>query len=171
MKSELARTLADVPEYRHVQCYGLHGTYDDGLAWLGKPEHAGKPKTILSMGSSIGNFTRNEAAGFVRQFAAALGPEDNLLFGVDACQDTKKVHQAYNDSHGYGALIVSCCASLIPVPASHMSSQLMASNMPTSFSVMRRSIRAIGKPLVNTTSKAADTEPLSRRKMISLLKV
>lgn len=101
MKSELERTLADVPEYQHVKCHGLLGTYDDGLAWLRKPENAGKPKTILSMGSSIGNFPRDEAVGFVKQFADVLGPNDSLLFGIDACQKAKKVHLAYNDSEGY----------------------------------------------------------------------
>jgi len=52
MKSELERTLADVPLYKHVKCFGLHGTYDDGLDWLQREEHAAKPKAILSLGSS-----------------------------------------------------------------------------------------------------------------------
>lgn len=41
---ELRRTLEQVPSFEHVRCHGLHGTYDDGLAWLKKPENKVKPK-------------------------------------------------------------------------------------------------------------------------------
>lgn len=102
MRSELERTLAAVPKgtFKHVQCFGLHGTYDDGLEWLQRPENAGRPKVVLSLGSSIGNFTRGEAVGFVKQFADILSPADRLLIGVDACQEPEKVYHAYNDSEG-----------------------------------------------------------------------
>jgi uncharacterized SAM-dependent methyltransferase len=52
--TELERTLEDVPRFRHVRCHGLHGTYDDGLAWLKASRNASRPKCILSLGSSIG---------------------------------------------------------------------------------------------------------------------
>lgn len=102
MQSELERTLAAVPEgtFQHVKCFGLLGTYDDGLDWLKRKDNANRPKTILSMGSSIGNFPRDEAAQFVKQFADILGPSDSLVFGVDACQDPAKVYRAYNDDQG-----------------------------------------------------------------------
>lgn len=99
---ELERTLADVPEgtFKHIKCFGLLGTYDDGLAWMKRPENSPRPKTILSMGSSIGNFPRKEAVGFVKQFADVLEPRDSLILGVDACQDPDTVYKAYNDSKG-----------------------------------------------------------------------
>ncbi|SMQ54371.1 unnamed protein product [Zymoseptoria tritici ST99CH_3D7] len=102
MHSELVRTLAAVPKgaFKHVQCFGLHGTYDDGLEWLKKPENAEKPKAILSMGSSIGNFNREEAVGFLAQFAGILQPNDTLIIGIDACQEPDKVYHAYNDRDG-----------------------------------------------------------------------
>jgi uncharacterized SAM-dependent methyltransferase len=53
-RTELARTLAQVPAYRHVRCRGLLGTYDDGREWLRKPENVVRRKCILSLGSSIG---------------------------------------------------------------------------------------------------------------------
>ena len=85
MQAELDRTLALVPEgtFRHVKCAGLWGTYDDGLEWLKRPENVAKPKAILSMGSSIGNFTPGDAADFVAQFAAELGHHDLLLIALD----------------------------------------------------------------------------------------
>ena len=52
-RSELERTLAQIPKYEQVKCLGLWGTYDDGLAWLLKSENASKPKTIMSMGLFI----------------------------------------------------------------------------------------------------------------------
>lgn len=99
---ELERTLAAIPKgsYTHVQCFGLHGTYDDGLEWLKKAEMNMRPKTILSLGSSIGNFSRSDAASFLKGFADILGPEDQMFIGVDACKDPSKVYHAYNDREG-----------------------------------------------------------------------
>ncbi|KAF2771460.1 hypothetical protein EJ03DRAFT_342216 [Teratosphaeria nubilosa] len=100
MESELERTLAEVPSYEHVKCSGLHGTYDDGLAWLQRHENAVNPKVIMSIGSSIGNFTRSDAAKFLKRFAQALNPGDAFLIGLDACQEPGSVYRAYNDREG-----------------------------------------------------------------------
>ncbi|KAI9836651.1 MAG: hypothetical protein M1819_001285 [Sarea resinae] len=99
--SELKRTLAKVPRtYKHVKCFGLLGTYEDGLEWLKKPENVNRPKSILSLGSSIGNFPRDEAAKFLCGFAQVLKEGDSILLGLDACTDGSKVQHAYNDREG-----------------------------------------------------------------------
>ncbi|KAK7538111.1 histidine-specific methyltransferase [Phyllosticta citribraziliensis] len=100
--AELQRTLAEVPSqsFKHVKCFGLHATYDDGLEWLKRPEIASRPKTVLWMGSSIGNFKREECPGFLRSVAGSLQEGDTLLIGIDSCLEPKKVHRAYNDSEG-----------------------------------------------------------------------
>ncbi|KAK8191914.1 C-type lectin protein [Phyllosticta capitalensis] len=100
--SELQRTLAEVPSqsFKHVKCFGLHATYEDGLEWLKKPEIASRPKTVLWMGSSMGNFKREEAPGFLRAVRGSLQEGDTLLIGIDSCLDAKRVHRAYNDSEG-----------------------------------------------------------------------
>ena len=54
----------------------------------------------MSMGSSIGNFGRQEAAEFLKGFASILGPEDFMMVGVDGCLDKIKVFAAYNDREG-----------------------------------------------------------------------
>ena len=100
MESELQRTLADVPNYKHVRCFGLLGTYDDGFDWLKRPEIKDTPKLVLSLGSSIGNFNRSDAAEFVRAIASTLEPHDRLLIALDGCQDGEKVYHAYNDREG-----------------------------------------------------------------------
>jgi uncharacterized SAM-dependent methyltransferase len=63
MESELERTLAAVPEgaFKHVKCFGLLGTYDDGLEWLKQKKNASRPKIIVSLGSSIGNVSLSKA--------------------------------------------------------------------------------------------------------------
>ena len=54
----------------------------------------------MSLGSSIGNFNRTEAAAFLKGFTGVLGPQDVMLVGIDGCQDEEKVYHAYNDRVG-----------------------------------------------------------------------
>ena len=100
--SELERTLSKIPTgtYTHVKCFGLHGTYDDGLVWIRSADRHTKPKCILFLGSSIGNFPRSEAANFLKQFTQVLQPKDSIIIGVDSCKDSDKVYRAYNDVGG-----------------------------------------------------------------------
>ncbi len=99
---ELQRTLSAVPKgtFKHVQCHGLLGTYDDGLVWLQTPENQQRQKCVMWLGSSIGNFTRPQAADFLKSFSKVLREQDTMLIGVDACQDKDKVYHAYNDKQG-----------------------------------------------------------------------
>lgn len=80
--------------YRYVQCFGLLGTYDDGLAWL---ETMQDQKCILWLGSSVGNLTRMEAAEFLRGFSKRLRGRDSMIIGIDACQDANRIFRAYNN--------------------------------------------------------------------------
>ncbi|KKA16396.1 N-methyltransferase [Rasamsonia emersonii CBS 393.64] len=99
---ELNRTFAAIsPQtYQHVRFHGLHGTYDDALSWLQNPDNRKQPTCVLSMGSSLGNFRRPEAAEFLGRFARLLGSSDSVIVGLDACKDRDKVYRAYNDSKG-----------------------------------------------------------------------
>ena len=100
--SELQRTLAALPlgTFKYVRCHGLLGTYEDGLEWLKEAENIHRSKCVMSLGSSIGNFNREEAAKFLNGFASALGPQDIMMVGLDGCQDKDKVYHAYNDREG-----------------------------------------------------------------------
>ncbi|KAJ2895383.1 uncharacterized protein MKZ38_006614 [Zalerion maritima] len=99
-RKELERTLAHVPAFKYVRCHGLHGTYDDGREWLKSTANLTRQKCLLNLGSSIGNFERDEAASFLRSLADVLRPTDLMLIGLDACQDPGKVYHAYNDREG-----------------------------------------------------------------------
>ncbi|KAK2616840.1 Ergothioneine biosynthesis protein 1 [Conoideocrella luteorostrata] len=91
-KKELERTLSHVPDFKYVSCHGLLGTYDDGVTWLKQPVNMDRPKCILHLGSSIGNFHRDEAAEFLQSYADVLKPDDSMIVGLDS--------HAYNDSKG-----------------------------------------------------------------------
>ena len=101
-RTELERTFSELPkdQYKHVHCRGLLGTYDDGLQWLKKPGDRSKPLWILNLGSSLGNFDRDEAAIFLGDFANNMGPRDHMIVGLDACQNENRVFHAYNDKIG-----------------------------------------------------------------------
>lgn len=54
-------------------------------------------------GSTIGNFTRDQAGGFLRTVAGDLGAGSGLLIGVDLRKDEAILHAAYNDAAGVTA--------------------------------------------------------------------
>lgn len=99
---ELHRTFAEVEtsKFKHVKFNGFHGTYDDGLAWLSEPNHNDRVNCVLSLGSSIGNFTRSEAAQFLHSFSRTLRPADLVIIGIDGTTDKERIFHAYNDSKG-----------------------------------------------------------------------
>ena len=75
-----------------------------------------KPKAVLSLGSSLGNFTRDEAAGFIQHVFSALDDNDKLFIVLDGCQDAEKVYHAYNDCEGFvphDALFDSRCMLMV----------------------------------------------------------
>ncbi|MGB0632307.1 MAG: L-histidine N(alpha)-methyltransferase [Alphaproteobacteria bacterium] len=54
-------------------------------------------------GSTIGNFTEDEAEAFLARLHGILGPGSGLLIGVDLKKDTDVLHAAYNDAEGVTA--------------------------------------------------------------------
>jgi EasF-like predicted methyltransferase len=111
-RPELERTLTDISpsSFRYVKCYGLLGTYDDGLRWLQKRPIATRPKCILSLGSTIGSSSVLLAAQFLRGFVEAVkssAEKTMFVVGVDGCQDGDKVWHAYNDSEGRNSRFIS----------------------------------------------------------------
>ncbi|KAI1265542.1 C-type lectin protein [Xylariaceae sp. FL1019] len=94
---ELSRTLQLLPAFKHVRCHGLLGTYDDGREWLKSPAVSAKRKCVVHMGASIvGNFSRSEAACFLRGFMDVLQSRDSFLIGVDSCTNPSKVYFILN---------------------------------------------------------------------------
>ena len=100
-RSELRRSLSMIPPgtFKNVRCHGLLGTYDDAKSWL-QHNQTQRPKCVLSLGSSIGNFTKLEAASFIAGFANSLDNKSTFLLGLDASKSHDKVYRAYNDGSG-----------------------------------------------------------------------
>jgi L-histidine Nalpha-methyltransferase len=57
-------------------------------------------KIIVFLGSSIGNFERNEAETFLKVLADKMNTKDSLLVGFDLHKNVKILNAAYNDSAG-----------------------------------------------------------------------
>ena len=68
------------------------------------PENRDSSRTVAFFpGSTIGNFTQDEAKGFLSRLKDILGPDSGLLIGVDLKKDADVLHAAYNDSDGVTA--------------------------------------------------------------------
>lgn len=63
-------------------------------------DEKGKSKLILFLGSNIGNFSKQEAIGFLRLMRESLNAGDYALIGVDLKKDPKVILRAYNDEQG-----------------------------------------------------------------------
>ena len=63
----------------------------------------GEPALILFLGSTIGNFTQNEAERFLRDVRSRVRPGDSLLLGADLVKDRARLIAAYDDALGITA--------------------------------------------------------------------
>lgn len=87
--------------YRHVAIHALHADF------TGRPEVVRtlplEKKALAFFGSSLGNFTREESAEFLRRMAAIMGPEDVFLLGIDLKKSPEILIPAYDDAQGVTA--------------------------------------------------------------------
>jgi dimethylhistidine N-methyltransferase len=66
-------------------------------------EGPGERRLVLYIGSSIGNFELEEAAGLLARVREALRPGDSLLLGVDLVKSVPTLLAAYDDAAGVTA--------------------------------------------------------------------
>jgi len=66
-------------------------------------KNPGLRKVGFFPGSSIGNFTPEEAQHFLQNVARQLQPGDGFIVGVDLKKDPEILHAAYNDAKGVTA--------------------------------------------------------------------
>ncbi len=57
-------------------------------------------KSLLFLGSNIGNFAPADRAAFLAQLAAPLGAADRLLVGFDRQKNPRRIRAAYDDAQG-----------------------------------------------------------------------
>lgn len=82
----------------------VHGVCADYTRPFELPEIAARGNHFgFFPGSTIGNFSRPEAANFLRKAGATLGSGAGMVVGVDLKKDPTILHAAYNDAKGVTA--------------------------------------------------------------------
>ncbi|KAL1919392.1 uncharacterized protein VTP21DRAFT_2085 [Calcarisporiella thermophila] len=100
MQQELEKSLASLGSFSNIRLVGLLGTYEDGIAYCSKlpPEQS---KIVMWIGSSIGNYNREDGAAFLRSYRdRVMNAGDMVLLGVDRRNDPELISVAYNDPRG-----------------------------------------------------------------------
>lgn len=75
--------------------------YTNGLGF--EPARDGERRLVLYIGSSIGNFEPEEAAGLLRRLRTRLRSGDAVLLGVDLTKERQVLLEAYDDAAGVTA--------------------------------------------------------------------
>ncbi len=95
-----ARELGDI---ECMSIVGFESEYLDGLREVAARRRDGQNLLVLFLGSTIGNFDRPAAAGFLRKMRRILQPGDSLLLGTDLEKPVPQLLAAYDDSLGVTA--------------------------------------------------------------------
>jgi L-histidine N-alpha-methyltransferase len=99
----LARCRLELSGVKGVRVSALPLPYLDGLRRVTSTRRGGSPLVVLFLGSTIGNFQRDEAVGFLREVRALLRGDDLLLLGADLQRDPAALIAAYDDAAGVTA--------------------------------------------------------------------
>ncbi len=86
-----------------VSVRGFEAEYLDGLGRAAARRSANKRLLVLFLGSSIGNFNRNEDCEFMAKIRSLLRVGDALLLGTDLVKPISQVLPAYDDPAGVTA--------------------------------------------------------------------
>jgi dimethylhistidine N-methyltransferase len=95
-----AEQFAD--RYEEMEILAVCADYTQPLR-LPRPHRPSSRTVAFFPGSTIGNFTNDEAERFLGRVAALVGPGGGLLIGIDRQKDPKIIEAAYNDSVGVTA--------------------------------------------------------------------
>jgi L-histidine Nalpha-methyltransferase len=94
---EEAAKVAD--EYPGIEVHGVVGDFERHLRRL----PSGRRRLFAFLGSSIGNLTGEQRAGFLSVLHGLLGPGESLLLGADLVKDPRRLQAAYDDRAGVTA--------------------------------------------------------------------
>ncbi|HKI77870.1 MAG TPA: L-histidine N(alpha)-methyltransferase [Ignavibacteriaceae bacterium] len=89
-------------DYPHIDIYPLVADYTKYFS-IPPIKNSFDHKAVYYPGSTIGNFTREEAKEFLGRIAKIIGPNGGLVIGVDLKKDIKILETAYNDKKGITA--------------------------------------------------------------------
>jgi L-histidine N-alpha-methyltransferase len=85
--------------YPGLEVHAVVGDFDRHLAEIPN----GGRRLVAFLGGTIGNFGPVDRAGFLKELAASLEPDDHLLIGFDLVKDVERLEAAYNDATGVTA--------------------------------------------------------------------
>lgn len=95
-----AQQLAD--RYESMEVIGVCADYTQPLR-LPRPHRPSSRTVAFFPGSTIGNFTHDEAVAFLTRVADLVGRGGGLLVGIDRKKDRAIIEDAYNDALGVTA--------------------------------------------------------------------
>jgi L-histidine N-alpha-methyltransferase len=88
-----------IERYPGVRVHGVIGDFEKHLGGLPPAED----RLFAFLGGTIGNFTPEHMAIFLKRLSRLLQPGDTLLVGIDLVKDAAELEAAYNDSAGVTA--------------------------------------------------------------------
>ena len=97
--TEFGEQLLNDDPSLHIR--GLICDYHQAMGEL-KSESHGR-RLFLFLGSSMGNYTPQQAVRLLRVVREAMGPQDRLLLGLDLKKDAAVLRRAYDDAKGVTA--------------------------------------------------------------------
>lgn len=81
--------------YENIPIFGIVADFNRQLEVLPNGR-----KMVIFLGSTMGNFTENEAIAFLRNISNIMTPDDWLLLGLDMLKPVQVIEAAYNDKMG-----------------------------------------------------------------------
>lgn len=90
-----------VRAFPRLRVTGYAANYRDALAEVS--ERFDRPKLYVFLGSSLGNYEVDDAAGLLAMIAGGMDPSDRLLLGTDLDKDPATLEAAYDDAQGVTA--------------------------------------------------------------------
>jgi L-histidine Nalpha-methyltransferase len=90
-----------IREFGGLRINGILSEYADGLSITSR--FFNKNKIIVFLGSSIGNFSKQDSKEFMVHIASGMKDNDSLLIGFDLVKDINVLNAAYDDEEGVTA--------------------------------------------------------------------
>lgn len=99
----LAQCVNEISQLDRVNVIGIENDYLDGLARVTMQRSSNERLLVMFLGSTIGNFHRNDAEQFLTDLRQRLIPGDALLLGADLVKSVDQMIAAYDDAMGVTA--------------------------------------------------------------------
>ncbi|MGD9487569.1 MAG: L-histidine N(alpha)-methyltransferase [Calditrichaceae bacterium] len=104
---DISRTMLEnsskalLKDYPGLEITAVAARYREGLNLL--KNYSDRPKLILWLGSSIGNFDHEESVEFLIRLRETITSNDGLIVGADLRKSRNILERAYDDSQGVTA--------------------------------------------------------------------